>query len=176
MPLRYLIYTLLDWSFTLSCWGLINWWAPLFITSTGHLPRWLKWVDTFDDVLDAGTRDGVFPAKDAGYKNRVRWLNRNPGYGFSYYVLGIRFDATEWMVEEYDEKAGTFTARARSGHYNKRFVVWQPRQLRSWRLPGLRVKYGMKAWNMYDTDTKTWKTQAWGPEMRISFSCSPGRF
>ncbi len=161
---RYLFYIVVDWSFTLLCYSFINWWAPLFADEAGYLPNWLKWVHTFDDTLDAGTRDGIFPASNSRYGNRVRWLHRNPAYGFGYYVLGIPFVAADWTVEKYDAATGEFTARCKNGHYNKRFV---------WR--GIRIKFGMKAWNMFDRETGAWKTEAWGPEMRIPFSFSPSK-
>ena len=159
--MKYFLYSILDTLFTLMCRFLVNPWAPLFCDAQGYLPQWLKWVGTFDDTLDAGVRDGVFKG-GSKYWNRVKWLNRNPGYGFGYYALGTPWVESDWVVEEYNPVTKVFTARASTGEYHKRFV-WC----------GILFKIGHKAWNMFDPATGTWKKDyVWGPEKRIPFAFS----
>lgn len=145
---------------------LVNWWAPCFarsgevsdrgvVTKGPVLPKWLAWFDTFDGTLDAG----LLPGETSCYKTRRRWLNRNPAYGWSYWVLGVRFTAGEWTVKTFETSADghiTFYASGPHGTFNWYGVRW-----------GILWKFGWKAWNNFDTATGTWKTEPWGPEWRI---------
>ncbi|WP_136420397.1 hypothetical protein [Herbaspirillum sp. ST 5-3] len=155
--LAYPFLAIADLLSSLIALTLINWWAPLFATKDAHLPRWLAWFDTFDADLDTGNRELGW---NAGYWGRVRWLNRNHSYGFSYWALGIPFDPAKWAVQEYRSEGGEtlFKARSIDGHFNIYMIRF-----------GIRLKLGWKAWNMFDTATGTWKTQPWGPEWRVPF-------
>jgi hypothetical protein len=162
--MRIAIYTVLDILFTLFCIVFVNWWAPLFAGKDGWLPNWLAWVQTFDDTLDAGKRDGLYP-KLSPYWARVFWLYRNSAYGFGYWALGMPFNRDEWAVityipgDPYNKRRGfTFYAVGPGGAFNWH-VVRGP----------IRFKVGWKAWNLYDPDTHAWKMQPWGPEWRIPF-------
>ncbi len=151
--LKSFFLALLDLMFTIFVCILVNWWAPLFANEQGYLPGWLAWVGTFDDTLDAGVRDkGWAP----GYWSRVRWLYRNPGYGFGYYALGVPFNPTDWTVVRYTTEPLDFYATSISGDFCLHSVKG-----------GWLLKIGAKAWNMYDTNAKTWKTAPWGPEWRV---------
>lgn len=68
---------------------------PLFASKDGWLPHWLWWFQTPDFSLDG---DEGFKTEHAPYKgesltawqiyyNRLRWLWRNPAYGFDWGVL-----------------------------------------------------------------------------------------
>jgi hypothetical protein len=79
---------------------------PLFCKDDGYLPDWLCWFQTFDAPLDAGWRDGYFrprylpsPEGFELYWLRVRWLWRNPAYGFCYWPLGLPYDPKEWVID-----------------------------------------------------------------------------
>ena len=58
------------------------------------LPGPLAWFHTHDDTLDGGQHQHpqLYPSGVRGwelFKQRVRWICRNPGYGFAANVVGI---------------------------------------------------------------------------------------
>jgi hypothetical protein len=78
---------------------------PAFATSDNHLPWWLSWFDTPDNPLDGDEgyieEHAPFKGVQTGWKkyvNRVCWLWRNPAYGFSYSVTGVRVDSVPILV------------------------------------------------------------------------------
>lgn len=148
---------------------LVNWWAPLVAVPTAYsdrgvsmkgwkLPWWLTWFDTFDADLDQGVRDGSISGRSP-YWNRVKWLYRNPGYGFSYWALGAEFAPANWRVLQADDAGflavgnGLFSVHIKDFH-------------------GIQLKFGWKAWNCYDGSTRSWQTQPWGPAWRLPFVVS----
>lgn len=145
----------------------VNWWAPLFAVNTVYSDRGVgkvgyklpSWFDTFDADLDQGVRDGTI-AGPSTYWNRVKWLNRNSAYGFSYWAIGTAFVAPSWRVLRYEETLErlTFIAVSSTGHFN----------IHATRL-GLRFKLGWKAWNYFDSATGGWQTKPWGPVWRVPF-------
>lgn len=165
-----------DLTFTLLALFL----APIvaaFADSAGNLPRCLKWFQTFDASLDAGWKDGYFvfagrtssetvPTGLELWWLRTRWLYRNPGYGFSYWVLGQAFDRSAWRVTRNDIDASTgktlWIARGPRGAFNINY-------LGRWG----NAKLGWKAWNYWDG--AAWKTAPWGPVWRtpICFTYTP---
>ena len=169
--LIYPLLALLDIVFTWAiCAALVNWWAPLLaletvysdrgVSKTGYkLPSWLAWCDTFDADLDQGVRDGTIVGTST-YWNRVKWLYRNCGYGFSYWAIGADFVRSDWRVVLWRERPDrlTFIAVSQSGHFNILVTRY-----------GLRVKLGWKAWNYYDTTIRKWSDQPWGPDWRVPF-------
>lgn len=95
---------------------------------------------------------------------RVRWLWRNPGYGFGYYAAGIAFAPAEWRVVHFSTDGSSTTFLATDGrHFN--FELG-----RSW----LSLKLGWKAWNYFDAASGTFRSTPWGPEMRTMI-CSTFR-
>lgn len=148
----------LDVLFTVLSCLLLNWWAPLFANEEGWLPNWLAWVQTFDDTLDTGIRDLNYPASNhwERYWSRVRWLYRNPGYGFSYWALGCAFNPADWTVHLCDETGDNFYATCADGRFCHKWIE-----------NGWRYKTGWKAANLYDSVNKKWKVVPWGPEWRI---------
>jgi len=156
--LQYILLAPVDLGMTIFLCLFVNWWAALFANKDGWLPNWLKWVQTFDNSLDAGVNDGMFEASSSIWWNRTRWLYRNPGYGFSYWVLGTPFVPTNWKVIRYESEAGVFFAKSIDGYFNYR-------NGNNW----VACKLGWKAWNMYDEITKSWELVPWGPEWRIPF-------
>jgi len=174
----YPVLALLDFLFTnLVARGLANWWAPLFATADAQLPRWLRWLETFDASLDEGWRggyfgvvwDGVTPGRWARYWLRVRWLYRNPAYGFSYWALGRDFDPKQWTVLAFEQTPtrDLFHAVGPDGQFNLTYYGrWGT------------LKLGWKAWNYFDPDTRDWKPgYVWGPLRRVPevFSINPFR-
>lgn len=163
LTVLYPLLAVLDIAFTILCVVAINWWAPLFATPDARLPWWLAWVDTFDDTLDAGVRDLCWKP---GYWSRVRWLYRNPGYGFGYWLLGCEFEPEEWEIEEATVDMSVpwaplplrFVADGPGQRFNIMGVVWK-----------FQYKFGWKAWNYYDPQARTWKKESWGPQMRAPF-------
>lgn len=79
---------------------------PAFAIGRDHLPRWLAWFDTPDNPLDGDLGYVMLHAPFNGYGatgwrqyiNRVVWLWRNPGYGFSYSVLGAQINSQPLVV------------------------------------------------------------------------------
>ena len=147
-----------------------------------HLPNWLKWFDTFDATTDAGWRDGYFveqgtytPDNPPPYWKRkwyqIKWLYRNPVYGFSYYVLGIPLNRADWTVTYKKLVDGEyFLAYSTSGHFN----VFYEGKWGSYKL-------GWKVWNYWNSNKNEWQSNAdgseykWGPELRApsTFSINP---
>ena len=143
---------------------LVNWWAPLFAcdgevldrgvaTKGPRLPNWLAWFDTFDGTLDAGLQ----PGEKSTYWTRWRWLNRNSAYGFSYWVLGVKFVPVLWRVD--NPSPTDFKATGPDGLFNRNVVAF-----------GIQWKFGWKAKNYFDRDgCYPWSNKPWGPEMRVPF-------
>jgi hypothetical protein len=64
---------------------------PIFVTiidGREWLIKPLRWFQTFDAPLDEFTHGGYGTASSA-YTNRIKWLIRNPAYGFAQYPMGI---------------------------------------------------------------------------------------
>lgn len=178
MSILIFLFAILELLVTFFALVFVNWWAPLFAydgvvsdrgveTKGPRLPEWLAWFDTFDATLDAG----LAPGAKSTYWTRMKWLYRNSAYGFSYWVLGVKFDPALWTIAEFvPDGTGDvlrFRAEGPSGQYNLNY------QTDHWH-----IKIGWKAWNMYDHTGETWwMDKPWGPEMRIPFvfSISPVR-
>lgn len=62
---------------------------PLAALDRDTLPNWLNWFQTPDATLDGDSGFAkLFPADEyPKYYRRVRWLIRNPAYGFAWTVL-----------------------------------------------------------------------------------------
>lgn len=169
------ILALLDFAMTLIAFLFVNWWAPLFtiqgevsdrgVTFIGpKLPTWLAWFDTFDASLDAGLPEGQVGT----YWTRVKWLYRNPAYGFGYWAIGAKFNPLEWKVEQYEildvHNNVNFRASGPDGLFNAN-VIWG----------GIHWKIGWKAWNYFaivDGKQGFITDKPWGPEMRVPFTFS----
>lgn len=153
--MKYRLYVALDLAATVFFCLFVNWWAPLFCDKNGWLPTWLDWAQTFDNSLDS-------TVTGPGYWGRVKWLYRNPAYGFSYWVLGVPFNPEEWKVWVHTGSEETkdlyFYAVGPNGQFNEHYYR-----------DGEHVKRGWKAWNMWDAEKKQWKTEPWGPQWRIPF-------
>lgn len=149
----YPIGVLLSLLGTLICVLFINWWAPLLANEAGYLPSWLRWAQTFDASLDAGTLAGYrgFDVSGSRYWNRVKWMYRNPGYGIDM-ALGILFYPTKWTCLTYQRKDKFVLFVAVGPAFNiyleSRFGC---------------LKLGWKAWNFYD-------------EVKGTFSITPDRW
>ena len=79
---------------------------PLFAVGKEQLPDWLSYFSAEDNPLDGDVGYIMQHAPFKGYSqhgikryiNRVWWLVRNPGYGFSYQVLGHRVNSVPRVV------------------------------------------------------------------------------
>jgi hypothetical protein len=131
----------------------VNWWAPVFATKENRLPKWLTWFDTFDADLDRGVTDGFFTGPPS-YWNRVKWLYRNPAYGFSFFVLGVPYKKTEWILKYYvpatPSAPESFFAYTPQGYFNAVFVKF-----------GLKFKIGWKAWNHFNVKDGKFYDSMW---------------
>jgi hypothetical protein len=57
-----------------------------------RLPEWLSWFQTPDNSLDG---DATFERLNPpSYLSKIKWLIRNPGYGFSVHYLTAPYDTT----------------------------------------------------------------------------------
>jgi hypothetical protein len=118
---RYIFATILQLLFT---YLLAVPFAPLIALACkadGYLPDWLFWFQTFDAPLDAGWKDGYFPTSGTPTGStlwwlRVRWLWRNPAYGFCYWPLGIPYDPSQWVIDINNEPT-EFKAHTKDGRY-----------------------------------------------------------
>jgi hypothetical protein len=187
--LQYIFFVVLDISWTLICLLLINWWAPFLAvkgtpyiasvrgqsdyTNCQMLPQWLKWADTFDVTLDAGWVDRYWPNTYTAEAPppywvrkwyQIKWLYRNPGYGFSYWVEGIPFSSADWTFS-YTKTATLelWVATSVHGHFNINYTgFWGT------------YKLGWKAWNYFDPVTRAWAPgYMFGPVMRTPFAFTP---
>lgn len=165
----------------------VNWWAPFvavpvkdYLKSQGfdpraqQLPDWLKWFDTFDNSLDVSWLHGYF---DRDYHSfdapppfwsrkwmQIRWLYRNPDYGFSYWAQGIQFAATEWKFKYLTFKNGhtLFLAWSVKGYFTLMYDGW------------VTSKLGWKTWGYWDPERKDWRINwQWGPESRAPLGFTP---
>lgn len=172
--IRYAILTIVNLVFTAFAISLTPL-VVLFANEQGYLPNWLVWFQTQDNSLDEGWRGTYFgnPVSPAPkgfelWKYRIRWLWRNPAYGFCYWPLGIQMKFEDWIIDDYKEdtsgsrillKAHTITGKHFAYTTNKG------------------DKYGWKIWAYFrglDKDGKAvWNDKPWGPEMRTSLCFTP---
>ena len=100
--------------FTILTWILAPWLAKQ-AGADGNLPPHLRWFQTFDATLDEG-RKPQYGFTGTDVEVRTKWLRRNPGYGFDYYLLGIKYVADDWAIVRNDDKV--FYAVSKSGAFN----------------------------------------------------------
>lgn len=163
------------------CKLILNWIVALFADDAGNLPRCLKWFQTFDASLDEGmnARRNELAAGLGGdawaafiayprsqfeiYRNRALWLFRNTGYGFDYYLLGVRWNPNDWRVIRYVETDALLLFIAVGNGFN---LYMESRY-------GM-VKLGWKAWNLFNRSTGMF-SGSWGDDRRIpvTFSLTP---
>jgi hypothetical protein len=163
------------------CKLILNRIVVLFADDNGNLPRALKWFQTFDATLDEGmyARRNELAAGLGGdtwaafiaypstpeetYQNREKWLFRNTGYGFDYYLLGVRWNPNDWRVIRFVETDALLLFIAVGNGFN---IYIESRY-------GM-VKLGWKAWNLFNRNTRTF-SGSWGDDNRIpiTFSLTP---
>lgn len=104
--LRWLALLVADLAVFALAWLLAPVLPAFALRDKDHLPRWLSWFDTPDNPLDGDLGYVMLHAPYKGYIvtgwrqyiNRVVWLWRNPGYGFSYSVLGAQINSQPLVV------------------------------------------------------------------------------
>lgn len=133
-----------------------------------HLPAWLSWFDQPDDDLDGDygwkTKHRWFknsPKVDTGwrrYLNRVRWLVRNPAYGFDidvlgftlagdYFVDGINYSLESSFVNGYPSDRPLRPGRLLRTVTNSGRRYWFFYLVRKWSNKYcLSIKFGWKIW------------------------------
>lgn len=92
---------------------IVNPIIPLFADKDGNCPKYLYYFQTFDMPLPPN------------YWDAVKWLYRNPAYGFDLFVFGIDFFPEDWVVVKntdtmffaYDRVTGAFTFKHEGGKY-----------------------------------------------------------
>ncbi len=129
---------------------------PLFAIGRDVLPAWLSWFQTPDNGLDgdANFKANVAPFRGdqvgwRRYVNRIRWLWRNPAYGFDISVLGFAL-APETKVQTVGTrefsgalKSGWFFAMAINADGS---MAWQFYAVKVWGARASRVDFGWKLW------------------------------
>ena len=102
--LRWLLMLVADLTVFVLAWLLAPI-LPAFAIGKDHLPDWLSYFSAEDNPLDGDvgyiTLHAPFKGMQTGWRryiNRVWWLVRNPGYGFSYQVLGHRVNSVPRVV------------------------------------------------------------------------------
>lgn len=103
--LRWLLMLIADLTVFVLAWLLAPI-LPLFAVGKEQLPDWLSYFSAEDNPLDGDVGYITLHAPFKGYSqhgikryiNRVWWLVRNPGYGFSYQVLGHRVNSMPRVV------------------------------------------------------------------------------
>ena len=141
MYIRYFFFTIALILFKILCWlppvAIFN----ALVASTfklDKLPGIWSWFHTHDDnIYGANFRRAhendpeVIPAKFVKrFKSAIWWLYRNPGYGFSAYVLGYPASAPSTVVYglyKFTAADGTklWSYRTESG----KFYGWKPHVL-----------------------------------------------
>ncbi len=164
LMLRIALYpamALLSFGFTLFSMLFVYPWLPLFANEKGEVPRCFKWFVTFDASLDEGWKGGYLNPRwgknrFTRYLARLYWLYRNPGQGFDYYVLWVRFDPQQWQVIQAIDDAHLVRFIAVGPAFNiyvhGRFGM---------------LKLGWKAWNQWDG--MQWKPSHWD---KVPLCCS----
>ena len=103
--LRWLILLVADLTVFALAWLLAPI-LPLFAVGKEQLPDWLSYFAAEDNPLDGDVGYITLHAPFKGYSqhgikryiNRIVWLWRNPGYGFSYQVLGAQINSQPLVV------------------------------------------------------------------------------
>lgn len=173
MYLRYAVLTAVQLLFT----GLSYVLAPvvaLFCKADGYLPTWLAWFQTQDAPLDAGWQDGYFsaPLTPTGLRLwwlRVRWLWRNPAYGFCYWPLGLAYNPADWVIDTL-----LFAGEARAVLIEFRAHTRDGRYFAYTNSSG--QKYGYKLWwalNADNTGLVDVLPASRGPDNRIPLCFTP---
>ncbi|BCG50052.1 hypothetical protein [Ralstonia phage RP13] len=168
--LLYIPYVIADLIVLALSYIVIFWFLPLFADKDGNLPKYLYWFQTFDASLDEGWKskyDGFNPNPQGFwqlYYARLKWLWRNPCYGFDYYPFGFTFDLTQWTIRKWEsnDQRELFIATGQglfSIIYYGKYGTW---------------KLGWKAWNYFDSNTGKWKENySWGDQHKIPLCFSP---
>jgi hypothetical protein len=100
------------------------------------------------------------------YLNRAKWLFRNSGYGFDYYLFGIKWFPQEWTKVKFYNTSELVIFIASSPdafniYYHGKYGMY---------------KLGWKAWNMFSPNQIGPQFGGvWGPENKIPicFSINP---
>ena len=124
---RYAAYALIGLFFTYVVAVLATPIILLFVRpDNNYLPRWLCWFQTFDASVDQGWLGNYFtntnpsswwqriwsysgsgtPTGLNRFLLRVRWLWRNPAYGFDLWPLGMAYNPDDWIVKVCDVANG----------------------------------------------------------------------
>lgn len=108
--LLYPFYAILSWTMTLLTWALspvLSAWSV--IADINVLPYPFNLFHTHDNTLDGGQKALGWEKGVTGFKlwwQRVKWLCRNPGYGFNAYIIGFKAEGSKiiWSVSIGDRK------------------------------------------------------------------------
>lgn len=175
------VLAIVDIVMDIVCKLFLNWVVVIFADKAGNLPRFLYWFQTFDATLYQGQlareRDLQYgktkypefiPYPMTGwqrYLNRGLWLFRNTGYGFNYFLFGLKWEPETWKVLRLvntPEKSVFFAVGRRGFNFYHRSKYG-------------RYNLGWKARNMYDEKTGTF-SRVWGDGSKVPLICSINPF
>ena len=171
--LLYAAQTLANLLFTLVAYVLAPLIAP-FWRSDGYLPSWLSWFQTPDAPLDAGWKDGYFgtyataPTGLSLYWLHVRWLWRNPAYGFCYWPVGLAYVPADWVIDTIERDATAVLTLFKAHTTDGRHFSYTS---------STGAKYGHKLWWALNDDNTLVATlpASRGPDNRLLLSFTPGK-
>lgn len=156
--IRYLVYLLLAFLAKIFVWFTADFWSFVSLFTGPVLPGWLKLLHTADDDLDGGPRqvEGWFVPKTRFglWRSRAKWMRRNPAWGFTAQVLGIK--ASDVARIEYHVGSphtvfdyGNATRRA-TIHLKNGKTRWESRTDREWR----KGRKFVKRWFGWNSEAK----------------------
>lgn len=138
MFIRYIVYGMGSIVATLATWVLSPFLAASsFFTKDGNLPKFLIYFQTHDANLSEGWISGFYPLtkadgswvlgseKMAKWYSKMRWIIRNPAYGFAHHVFGYKkagsVQSTHFAYGNWDNMATSFELLV---HKNANVSVW----------------------------------------------------
>lgn len=150
MFIIYPLLALISLTITASCILFFNWVVVLFADDEGNLPKYLRYFQTHDATIPKG------------YMAGVKWLNRNPSYGFDTFVFGIK--KREWKCHHIsaDESHNLFFATdsllAFNFLYEGKYGTY---------------KFGWKAWNNFNPIARKFDKDFGQGRVPIAITCNP---
>ncbi len=162
MLFAYPLFVVVSLIFTVLTYLLAPFLALFVSSSTGNLPKYLLWFQTFDATCFEG-REPQYGMTGSNWWVATRWLWRNPGYTFDLEVLGFTWNQNSWKVVKVSADGSFFFAIGPWLTFNLCGMIW-----------GVHFKFGWKAWNMYSLQTKTWTVNpTWAKFNKIPVCFTP---
>lgn len=150
---------------------------PAFAIGRDTLPGWLSWFQTPDAPLDgdSGFAKDFPPDRYPQYYRRVRWLLRNPAYGFAWSVLSYNPKTLDFrwigsLTPATRKSAGWFLIWQEDGHfeYSVKFRSLPELKLWKWTIRE-RMFYFRSGWKIVGLATDT----GWKGDQKYVFTINP---